>query len=343
MSASPPWWVDPWDLASDLAKIEQQWAPLREIVNDATLYGFRNPSVSGWTLGEHAGHSVLVAHSMARAVENNLAHPDRHVDRGWTEHTAAVLEAGRFPRGRAKTPEAFDPRGRSRDDFVHALAMASAAWARLRGRSDEVAACPARARHVVFGYLTSAEWVRMCAIHTAHHLAIVRDIRGESASTRAPRSIDSRVDVGHVHLKVSDLERAVRFYTEALGFELTQRYGSGAAFLSAGGYHHHIGLNTWESAGGPPPPPGTTGLYHVAFRYPDRAALAVAYRRLIEHSVPLDGASDHGVSEALYLHDPDQNGVELYWDRPREEWPRAPDGGLAMVTRPLDLEALRRS
>lgn len=156
-------------------------------------------------------------------------------------------------------------------------------------------------------------------------------------------SIDPGVEVGHVHLKVSDLERAVRFYRDVLGFEVTQRMGSHAAFLSAGGYHHHVGLNTWESAGGPPPPPGTTGLYHVAFRYPDRAALARAYRRLIEHSVPLDGASDHGVSEALYLRDPDGNGVELYWDRPAEAWPRDPGGGLAMVTRRLDLEALRKA
>jgi catechol 2,3-dioxygenase len=153
--------------------------------------------------------------------------------------------------------------------------------------------------------------------------------------------IDPRVTVGHVHLKVSDLERAVRFYSEALGFAVMQRMGSHAAFLSAGGYHHHVGLNTWESAGGPPPPPGTTGLFHVAFRYPDRAALARAYRRLAEHGVRLDGASDHGVSEALYLRDPDGNGVELYWDRPPEEWPRDPSGALAMTTQRLDLEALR--
>jgi catechol 2,3-dioxygenase len=148
------------------------------------------------------------------------------------------------------------------------------------------------------------------------------------------------VDVGHVHLRVSDLERAVRFYAEVLGFELTQRYGSQAAFLSAGGYHHHVGLNTWESLGGGPPPPGTTGLYHVAFRYPDRPALAEALRRLFAHGVPLDGASDHGVSEALYLRDPDQNGVELYCDRPREQWPRDEAGALRMGTRPLDLQDL---
>ena len=155
--------------------------------------------------------------------------------------------------------------------------------------------------------------------------------------------IDAGVVVGHVHLKVADLERAVRFYSEALGFEITQRIGAQAAFLSAGGYHHHVGLNTWESGGGGPPPPGSTGLYHVAFRYPDRPALGRAYRRLIEHGVPLDGASDHGVSEALYLRDPDGNGVELYWDRPREAWPREPDGALSMLTRRLDLEELRRA
>jgi catechol 2,3-dioxygenase len=159
----------------------------------------------------------------------------------------------------------------------------------------------------------------------------------------APEPIDPGVVVGHVHLKVSDLERAVRFYSEVLGFEVMQRVGTQAAFLSAGGYHHHVGLNTWESSGGPPPAPGTTGLYHVAFLYPDRAALARAYRRLIEHSVPLDGAADHGVSEALYLRDPDGNGIELYRDRAREEWPRGPNGGLVMVTRRLDLDALRKA
>jgi catechol 2,3-dioxygenase len=154
------------------------------------------------------------------------------------------------------------------------------------------------------------------------------------------RRIHPRVDVGHVHLKVSDLERAIQFYSGVLGFELTQRYGSQAAFLSAGGYHHHIGLNTWESRGGSAPAPGTTGLYHFAIRYPDRAALGDALVRLREAGVPLDGASDHGVSEALYLRDPDGNGVELYWDRPRAEWPRAADGSLQMTTRPLDLDAL---
>jgi catechol 2,3-dioxygenase len=152
--------------------------------------------------------------------------------------------------------------------------------------------------------------------------------------------IDPRVDIGHVHLKVADLERAIAFYSGVLGFELTQRMGRQAAFLSAGGYHHHIGLNTWESLGGPPPAPGTTGLYHTAIRYPDRAALADALRRLIEARVPLDGAADHGVSEALYLRDPDGNGVELYWDRPREEWPRDTRGALHMISDPLDLEAL---
>jgi catechol 2,3-dioxygenase len=152
--------------------------------------------------------------------------------------------------------------------------------------------------------------------------------------------IDSRTDIGHVHLKVADLERALGFYRDVLGFELTQRMGDQAAFLSAGGYHHHIGLNTWESAGGSPPPPGTTGLFHLAVRYPTRAALADALHRLVRAKVRIDGASDHGVSEAIYLRDPDQNGVELYRDRPQEEWPRTPEGGVAMFTAPLDLQAL---
>src|ERR1700704_110745 len=137
--------------------------------------------------------------------------------------------------------------------------------------------------------------------------------------------------IGHVHLKVADLERAIGFYRDVLGFEVAQRFGRQAAFLSAGGYHHHIGLNTWESQGGPPPAPGTTGLYHVAILYPTRAELGNALRRLYAAGIPLDGASDHGVSEALYLHDPDGNGVELYRDRPAEEWPRAPDGRLSMT------------
>ena len=154
------------------------------------------------------------------------------------------------------------------------------------------------------------------------------------------RPIHPRVDIGHVHLKVADLDRAIAFYSGVLGFEVTQRM-PGVAFLSAGGYHHHIGLNTWESAGGVPPAAGTTGLYHLAIRYPTRAALGEALRRLAESRVSLDGASDHGVSEALYLRDPDGNGVELYWDRPRENWPRAEDGTLRMITAPLDLRALR--
>ena len=158
--------------------------------------------------------------------------------------------------------------------------------------------------------------------------------------TSGERTIDPNVRIGHVHLKVADLERALAFYRDVLGFELTQRYGSQAAFVSAGGYHHHIGLNTWESRGGAPPAPGTTGLYHVAILYPTRAALADALRRLVAAGVPLEGASDHGVSEALYLRDPDQNGVELYWDRPQDQWPRNADGGLAMFSHPLDLESL---
>jgi catechol 2,3-dioxygenase len=154
------------------------------------------------------------------------------------------------------------------------------------------------------------------------------------------RPIDPGTTIGHIHLKVADLERAIAFYSGVLGFEITQRYGNQAAFLSAGGYHHHIGLNTWESDNGSPPPTGTTGLYHLAIRYPTRAALADALRRLVSAQVRLEGASDHGVSEALYLHDPDGNGVELYWDRPREQWPRNPDGSINMYSRTLDLNSL---
>jgi catechol 2,3-dioxygenase len=154
-------------------------------------------------------------------------------------------------------------------------------------------------------------------------------------------TIDPRVDIGHVHLKVSDIDRALAFYRDILGFEVMQRMDDQAAFLSAGGYHHHLGLNTWESKGGSPPPPDTTGLYHVAIRYPDRAALGKALSLLVKAGWPIDGATDHGVSEAIYLRDPDGNGVEIYRDRPREQWPRPPDGnGVAMVSRPLDLEAL---
>jgi catechol 2,3-dioxygenase len=150
------------------------------------------------------------------------------------------------------------------------------------------------------------------------------------------------VRIGHVHLKVAHLERALGFYCGALGFQLMQRFGEQAAFISAGGYHHHIGLNTWESLGGPPPAPGTTGLYHTAILYPDRPALADALRRVLAAGIALDGAADHGVSEAIYLRDPDQNGVELYWDRPAHEWPRSTAGELAMFTRALDLHALLR-
>jgi catechol 2,3-dioxygenase len=156
----------------------------------------------------------------------------------------------------------------------------------------------------------------------------------------AAAPIDAGVRIGHVHLKVADIDRALAFYCGVLGFQLVQRFGRDAAFVSAGGYHHHIGLNTWESRGGSPAPQGTTGLYHLAILYPTRAALGDALRRLMEAKIPLDGASDHGVSEALYLRDPDENGVELYWDRPREVWPRAPDGKLAMYTRRLDLMGL---
>ncbi|HRN87828.1 VOC family protein [Hyphomicrobium sp.] len=155
--------------------------------------------------------------------------------------------------------------------------------------------------------------------------------------------IDPQVRIGHVHLKVADLDRAIAFYRDVLGFEITQLYGRDAAFLSAGGYHHHIGLNTWESKGGSPPPPGTTGLFHVAILYPTRAALADAVRRVRGAGIAIDGASDHGVSEAVYLRDPDGNGVELYRDRPEAEWPRAVDGSLAMGTQRLDLDALATS
>jgi len=155
--------------------------------------------------------------------------------------------------------------------------------------------------------------------------------------------IPAGVRIGHVHLKVADIERSLAFYCGVLGFELMQRFGREAAFVSAGGYHHHIAINTWESAGGRPPAPGATGLYHLAIIYPTRAALADALRRLIAAGIELDGAADHGVSEALYLRDPDSNGVELYWDRPKEVWPRDDGGGLAMYTRPLDLESLLNS
>jgi len=153
-------------------------------------------------------------------------------------------------------------------------------------------------------------------------------------------TIHPETRVGHVHLKVADLDRAIGFYSGILGFDVTQRYGKQAAFLSAGGYHHHIGLNTWDSLGGTPPPPGHTGLYHSAFLFPDRKSLAQVLKRLVEAGYPLTGASDHGVSEALYLDDPDGNGVELYRDRPEADWPRDADGSLAMITRRLDVEAL---
>ena len=154
------------------------------------------------------------------------------------------------------------------------------------------------------------------------------------------RPVAAGTRIGHVHLKVADLERALAFYCGVLGFELIQKMGTQAAFISAGGYHHHIGLNTWQSRGGPPPAPGTTGLFHVAILYPTRADLADALRRVMAAGIALEGASDHGVSEALYLSDPDGNGVELCWDRPQDAWPRTPGGALAMFTKPLDLEGL---
>jgi catechol 2,3-dioxygenase len=159
-------------------------------------------------------------------------------------------------------------------------------------------------------------------------------------SAKTTHTIDSRVRIGHVHLKVADLERALAFYSGVLGLEVMQRYGDGAVFLSAGGYHHHIALNTWESLGGLPPPPGATGLYHTAIVYPTRPALADALRRLLSAKIPIQGAADHGVSESIYLADPDENGVELYCDKPRGAWPRTSDGQLVMFTRPLDLHQL---
>jgi catechol 2,3-dioxygenase len=169
-------------------------------------------------------------------------------------------------------------------------------------------------------------------------MAVQTKVAADDNAVAAP--IDAGVRIGHVHLKVADIDRALAFYCGVLGFELTLKFGRQAAFVSAGGYHHHIGLNTWESRGGAPPPDGTTGLYHLAILYPTRAALADALRRLIAAEIPLDGASDHGVSEALYLRDPDENGVELYWDRPREVWPRTRDGELSMFTQQLDLRGL---
>ena len=161
-------------------------------------------------------------------------------------------------------------------------------------------------------------------------------------SDATARPVDPQVRIGHVHLKVADLERALGFYCGVLGFEIPVRYGAQAAFVSAGGYHHHFGLNTWESRNGSPPPPGSTGLYHTAILYPTRRALAVALRRVLEAGIDLDGASDHGVSEALYLRDPDDSGVELYRDRPPEERPRTPGGELTMFTKRLDLNGLLR-
>jgi catechol 2,3-dioxygenase len=169
-------------------------------------------------------------------------------------------------------------------------------------------------------------------------MAVQTNIAEHDERVAAP--IDAGVRIGHVHLKVADLDRALAFYCGVLGFQVMQQFGNQAAFVSAGGYHHHIGLNTWESRNGPPAPPGTTGLYHLAILYPTRAKLADALRRLIAAEIPLEGASDHGVSEALYLRDPDDNGVELYWDRPREVWPRTADGQLTMYTQRLDLMAL---
>ena len=172
-------------------------------------------------------------------------------------------------------------------------------------------------------------------------ITIVRASQTNAVEHNGRMAIDAHVDIGHVHLKVADIDRSLDFWCGVLGFELQQRLGDQAAFVSAGGYHHHIGLNTWESKGGSPPPPGSTGLYHVAVRFPDRKTLGEAVKRVLAAGIPLEGASDHGVSEAIYLRDPDDNGVELYRDRPREEWPREPDGEtVAMYTWPLDVRSL---
>lgn len=178
MSDSPPWEVGPWELRADLEKVRQQWTPVREILGDGELYALRASDVSGWGCGEQAGHVILVARAMASAIESNLADPDRDQDGEWTAYARPVLEAGRFPRGRATAPARLHPGDRTRDDFVEMLPGVVSAWEAITARVEEVRACPARARHIVFGYLTSAEWVRMCAVHTAHHLAIVRDVRG---------------------------------------------------------------------------------------------------------------------------------------------------------------------
>lgn len=154
--------------------------------------------------------------------------------------------------------------------------------------------------------------------------------------------MDPQTTIGHVHLKVSDLERSVKFYSEVLGFDVVTRLGDSAAFLSAGGYHHHIGLNTWESSGGQPPAPGTTGLFHFAILVPTRKALAQAVQRLAEHGYSIDGTADHGVSEAIYLHDPDHNGIEIYTDRPKADWPHEENGVISMVTKPLDMDSLMK-
>jgi catechol 2,3-dioxygenase len=192
--------------------------------------------------------------------------------------------------------------------------------------------------HTIAGFAdsqTSLDGIPELLLATIHVMSTV-----PAEPSRTPISPDVRV--GHVHLKVADLDRALAFYHGVLGLDITQRIGNSAAFLSAGGYHHHIGLNTWESKGGKPPPPGTTGLYHTAILYPSRAHLADAVRRVLAARIELEGTADHGVSEAIYLRDPDDNGVELYRDKPRDQWPRDAEGGIAMYTRPLDLPALLR-
>lgn len=271
---------------------------------------------------------------------------------------APILNRGRWPQNGGVNSALADgvilqpSRGDGTEDmgvsmgwWFHASNPGSAALCRILRRSKRShaqSAClrmPRRPCALRMTASRSAQWAAQPDV------SILRTMSSPSRNAPNPapsqiRPIAAGVSVGHVHLKVADLERAIAFYRDVLGFEVTDRFGRQAAFLSAGGYHHHIGLNTWESRGGQPPAPGTTGLFHAAILYPARADLADALRRLLAHGIRIDGASDHGVSEAIYLRDPDGNGLELYWDRPRRQWPRNANGSLAMSTDALDLDSL---